>query len=302
MKLGCSTLQYENAGISLFEAIKNIGAIGYRGVELTFGFGYISEQIPEFPKIEDLREVLYESNVKVGSFSTSLFWGYGKNKVKNNKKILERMADITVELGGDHLVVVTGPWPDDIDRGTAWNNMTENLSWAARMCAERGLKLALESVVTWPVRDSKTFLEMKEKVGDNFYTNIDPSNYGISGEDPVPVVRKLKNYVGGVHLKDAKFKGVIEEEVFAWMDALVKGIEGKSQKELTFKGAKPEFTPMGEGDVDFRSLLVVLKEVDYVGWCMVEYEGIYSGYYNDPVRASQDSFQYLEPIFGDLNA
>jgi len=301
MKLGCSTLQYENANVSLTEAIKSIGNIGYRGVEITFGFGYISEQIPELPNIEDLREVLDESNVKVGSFSTSLFWGYSGNKVKNNKKILERMADVTVELGGDHLVMVTGPWPEDLDRITAWNNMAENLSWAAKMSAERGLKLALESVVTWPVRNSKTFLEMKEKVGDNFYTNIDPSNYGISGEDPVPVVRKLKNYVGGVHLKDAKFKGVIEGEVFAWMDALVKGIEDKSQKELTFKGTKPEFTPMGKGDVDFRSLLGAIKEVNYKGWCMVEYEGIYSGYYNDPVKASQDSFQCLKPIFKELD-
>ena len=44
IKLGCSCLQYVNAGYNLAEAIKSIGSIGYEGVELFYGFDYFIDQ------------------------------------------------------------------------------------------------------------------------------------------------------------------------------------------------------------------------------------------------------------------
>lgn len=293
MKLGCSTLHYEFTGTREIEAIRSIADIGYKGVELTYGIGYFSEISKNIPDIKSLKNVLDETGLKVVSFSTSLFWGQKGNKVKYNKILLEKMADIVVELKGDHIVIVTGPWPEDLNRDEAWNNMVDNFSWAADMVNKKGLKLAVESVVRWGVRNAETFLKMRKQVEDKLYANVDPSNYGLSGDDPVAVVKDFKSLIGGIHLKDSKFKGFTEEEINSAMTTF--NTDKVSQNE-----SRPGFCPTEVGDVDFRSFLKALKEVDYKNWCMFEYEGSFNGYYKDPVKASSDSYNYFNKIMEEI--
>lgn len=291
MKLGCSTLHYEVAGVSQVEAIKSLSSIGYKGVELTYGRRYFTEEPTNFPNVKDLKNVLENTGTEMVSFSTSLFWAYRGNKVKYNKIVLEKLANAAAELKGDHIVVVTGAWPDDLDREEAWDNMVENMTWAADLATKRGLKIAIEVVVSWGVRNTETFLKMRQQVGDKIYVNIDPSNFGLSGEDCEAVIKNLKDYIGGIHLKDSRYKGFTDEEINSWM------------KTKTFESpVRPGWTPTGEGDVNFKNFLKTLKEIDYKDWCMFEYEGNLNGYYTDPVKASSDSYAYFDKILKEINS
>ena len=69
-----------------------------------------------------------------------------------------------------------------------------------------------------------------------------------------------------------------------------------AEMEYTLKGPKPEFTPMGEGDVDFRGFINALVDIGYKGCMVVEYEGGLSGYDGDADKASRDSLIFIEKI------
>ena len=151
MKIACSTLHYENANHGVFEAIDSIGTIGYEGVEMTFGSGYIAEDIPELPDTGKLDKCLNKNKLQLSAVHSNLHWGYVGEKIRKNRILLERLVDLALDLGGDHLVIPTGRWPEDLDRNTVWRNIVENYSWATNMALKKGIKLAIEAVVTWPI-------------------------------------------------------------------------------------------------------------------------------------------------------
>jgi sugar phosphate isomerase/epimerase len=181
-----------------------------------------------------------------------------------------------------------GFWPDDLDEKTAYRNLVNNLRWASEITSQRGIKLALE-------HDQRLFPALREEVGKELFINVDPSGFGLDGEDPVTAIRRFSPFIGGVHLKDARFQGAIKEEVQLWMESIFKDVNGKKEK-IAYRGTKPEFTPMGKGDVDFKKVIDSLENSDYKGYLNVEYEGNYSGYTRDPVKASKDSYDYLAKI------
>lgn len=90
---------------------------------------------------------------------------------------------------------------------------------------------------------------------------IDTGHFIRSKEDPAEVIRKLKGRVHGVHLKDVDDKG--ENVIF------------------------------GKGLMDFPDVFNALKEVNYKGYCMLEYEADP----DDPVPAMKACLAYCRKLF-----
>lgn len=83
---------------------------------------------------------------------------------------------------------------------------------------------------------------------DNIGINFDPANLILNGRGfcPAQSLRFLAPYIRGIHAKDAKMPVIPN----------LQKIE----------------VPAGEGDVDFPTLIAILKEIDYKGSVTIEYE------------------------------
>jgi inosose dehydratase len=90
----------------------------------------------------------------------------------------------------------------------------------------------------------------------------DTAHLAAGGGDPAALILALSDRVAHVHLKD-----LVREPV--------------------------SFQPLGEGDLDFDSILSAVQEVGYDGWLVVELD-TYDG---DPKTAAEISKKFLENRF-----
>ena len=94
----------------------------------------------------------------------------------------------------------------------------------------------------------KELLQLIQDIGrDNVKVNFDPANFLIyNSDDPLAALEVLKEYVVGVHCKDARRpreKGILGSEV-----------------------------PLGEGELGIPAFIAKLKEFDYAGPLTIERE------------------------------
>jgi sugar phosphate isomerase/epimerase len=106
----------------------------------------------------------------------------------------------------------------------------------ARIVAARpkSVKVAIEQEPEHVIRSAGQLLALCQTHEGAVFANYDVGHGAVAGEDPARAVRMLGKHVSNLHLED---------------------IKGTTHKHLMF----------GEGDIDFRSLFVVLRETDYRG-------------------------------------
>jgi sugar phosphate isomerase/epimerase len=299
MKIACSTLQYMQSGIDLIKSIESIGRLEYEAIELTFGEGF-AVMSPELPETKQILKSLKKNNLKICSFGSNLWWGIGGEFAKQNREMLEKIADVAVELGSGFLKLSTGYYMPFITRDNTWKYIIDNFAWAADMTEKKGLKLAVEPVVEWPINNGATFMKMRTETGKNIYLNADPSNLGLGGDDPVKTVRDLYKYVGIMHIKDSNYKRIDRKELHPWMIGMVLSYYYGTPSSFVFKGAKPEFPPLGMGDVDFKGLFTELKKMKYDGYLVVEDESNLCGYKDSAEEASRKSLKYIKKVLKEI--
>ncbi len=114
-------------------------------------------------------------------------------------------------------------------------------SRAVGKAEEYGVRMAVENHFDL---SSSEWLRIIEAVGSpNFGLCFDSANFWRQLEDPVKVMRKMGKYVYATHLKDVKlYEGVTPDEWYFFA-----------------------CTPLGEGLLDFQTLVEILHELDYDG-------------------------------------
>jgi inosose dehydratase len=90
----------------------------------------------------------------------------------------------------------------------------------------------------------------------------DTAHLAAGGGDPAELIRAYSDRIAHIHLKD-----LVREPV--------------------------SFRPLGEGDLDFDSILSAIHKVGYDGWLVVELD-TYDG---DPQVAAEISMKFLETRF-----
>lgn len=283
MKLGCSMLGYQFVGWPFWEILGSIASLGYEGTEIEFGINPFDAEMRPGAKYllkeeKKLRKYLKRLELELPSLCIMSRWSGSADWIAGVKDTLKDVVELSQRFGIGTIVVVSGPPAPDLSHDVIWRQVIDNLKWASEYTGTREIKLAMEVVTTWPIYNMETFLKAKEAIGDNFYANIDPSNYYQSGDDPIDAVRKLKEYIVSVHVKDAKQYEATDDNV----------------------PAARGYSAMGEGDIDFEQFLKTLKEVGYDGWLHAEYEGFFGGYNPDPVKGSKDTIDYIKPILNSI--
>ena len=245
-------------------ALAEGAAIGYRGFEL-------GNKFPREPAA--LRGVL-------GRHGLGLVSGWYSGR------LAQRSVDAEIAEVGAHLrllaecgatVMVYGEVADGIQgasvplykrprfaRATQWREYGERITAFSRYTQDHGVRLAYHHHMGAYVETPADVDRLMDNAGDEMGLLFDTGHMTFAGGDPVEMLQKHVRRVCHVHCKDVRPAVIAMARNRDW-----------SFLESVINGA---FTVPGDGAVDFRGVIDVLRRHDYRGWLVVEAE-------QDPVVA-----------------
>jgi inosose dehydratase len=165
-----------------------------------------------------------------------------------------------------------------------WPKFGEALGEVARHLAGRGMRLAYHHHMGTVVETEAEIDRLMEVTDPAVGLLLDTGHLTYAGGDVLAVARRHAGRIAHVHCKDIRPALVAEarRRDQSFLDAVVDGV----------------FTVPGDGCVDYRRLLEILRQAGYAGWLVVEAE-------QDPAKAhpltyARMGFAYLSRLLADL--
>ena len=156
-------------------------------------------------------------------------------------------------------------------RDDQWNAYAERVTAFARHTLAHGVRLAYHHHMGAYVQAPEDVDALMARVGDEVGLLFDSGHMTFAGGDAVAMLRKYVSRVCHVHCKDVRpaVLQIARNRQWTFLEAVINGA----------------FTVPGDGAVDFRALLAILRDHGYRGWLVVEAE-------QDPAIAP--SFRYAK--------
>jgi inosose dehydratase len=259
-------------------ALSEGAAIGYEGFEL-------GNKFPREPRA--LRGVLERHRLALVSG-----WYSGR--------LARRSAEEEIAAVGEHLallaegganVMVYGEVADSIQgssvplykrprftRAAQWREYGQRVTALARHTLDHGVRLAYHHHMGAYVETAADVDRFLDNVGDEVGLLFDSGHMTFAGGDAVAMLEKHVARVCHVHCKDVRPYVITLARNRNW-----------SFLESVINGA---FTVPGDGAVDFRALIGILRRNGYQGWLVVEAE-------QDPVVAP--AYRYAQTGYAHLS-
>ncbi|BDG05394.1 myo-inosose-2 dehydratase [Anaeromyxobacter oryzae] len=261
--------------------------IGYRGFEL-------GNKFPRDPAA--LR-------AKLGAFGLECVSGWWSGRlagrtVEEEIREVERHAALLAESGAT--VMVYGEVQDAIQgeiavplhkrprlRGAdAWKAYGERVTALARHLLARGVRLAYHHHMGAYVESPADVDALVAATGEEVGLLLDTGHAAFAGGDPLELLRRHGPRVCHVHLKDVRpaVMRLARNRAWSFLQAVLNGV----------------FTVPGDGAIDFRAVLALLRQQGYRGWLVVEAE-------QDPAVApsyamAEKGFRHVDGIVRALDA
>ena len=251
-------LPHLGAEISLETCLADAAAAGYAGIELG----------RKFPRDPERLAPLLESH------GLSLISGwYGAHLLLRDAREeaaeLQGHLDLLKRMGCKVLVFaeVTSCTHAESDLGLSRRPRMKRSEWAlfadrvgelARMTADQGVKLAYHHHVGTVVQSAADIERLLETTPDDLWLLLDTGHALYAGADPVAVAQIYGGRIAHVHCKDVR-RAILDRCLnndSSFPAAVLDGV----------------FTVPGDGCVDFKSVLSVLRRAAYEGWLVVEAE------------------------------
>ena len=287
IKLGIAPIAWSNddmpelgANTSLEQCLSEARLAGFSGIE--FGGKFPLDSKILIPKLE-------KENLKLCSG-----W-YGANLLKNTAKeefILMRnqlklfkdcnspcmvFAEVTNSIQGNPSVRLS---KRHILNKDEWKILIERINEISKMMEDQDMPLAYHHHMGTVIETEKDTYRLIENTKDSVKLLIDTGHMLFAKGDYNKITKDLFTRIVHVHCKDIR-KNVLENTL---------------KKDLTFRQAFIDgaFTVPGDGCIDYKPFLSILKENNYSGWLVVEAE-------QDPEKANpleyaKIGFNYLENI------
>jgi inosose dehydratase len=238
---------------SMDGAVRDIAAAGYQGVEMFDG------NLAEYEdKPEELRGIMEEAGISLVSVYTGANFIYA-DILPDELHRIQRAAELAATFGAERLVVgggarrAAGTTDQDYQRlGNALDTVTD-IAAAAGLSASYHPHLG--TIVESP--DELERLMPLTRIG----FCPDTAHLAAGGADPAATIRKYRDRIHHVHLKD------LHKETLS-------------------------FLPLGQGELDFPDIVQAVQESGYDSWLMVELDE----YGGDPRAAAEISRKYLEEL------
>jgi len=162
---------------------------------------------------------------------------------------------------------------------SAWADYGKRLTQVADYCLSQGVQLAYHHHMGTIVETPQEINLLMENTGDALGLLLDTGHLTYAGGDPISEYIKHHQRIIHVHVKDVR-KDILKaakNRNLSFLNAVLNGV----------------FTVPGDGDVDYLSLFIALKEHNYNGWLVVEAE-------QDPAIAHP--LTYAKLGFDNINA
>ena len=264
------------------EVLKVLSEIGYQGVEWTLS--HLDPRKKSLAEIKKIVEVTHQHNMEVSEVVVqqelvSLDEGFRKSRID----LVLQCIEVFSEAGIKTINLFTGPapWdkdsskiPKDISEGKAWDMVFDAYSRFVSLAEKKKVNLAVEGVFGMLCHDYYTTRVLIDKFDSDYLgVNFDPSHDILYGNFDVGwIIRQWGKKIKHVHLKDAVGSPEIGKFIFPLI---------------------------GEGLVDWAVFFNSLNEINYQGFCSVEFESF--TYYkqvlkNDPAAAARMSMEAVKKL------
>jgi inosose dehydratase len=248
------------------QAITDVSSLGYSGIQIR------ANAVKEFSDPHTLKDLLDQHRLKLAAFSSGDVL-IDPSQQAANGAMHEANAKFVSAVGGNFLQVI----------GTfSHNNMTFSsddykrqamlLTEVSRRVSTYGVKTGLHNHMG-SIAQSPEQLERIMDASDPKYVHLllDTGHYKQGGGDPAAAVKKYKDRLICLHLKDVK------------PSSLSGGYE---------------FTELGHGTVDFPAVMAALHFIRFRGWVIVELDGKRSGDVPAAKQSAAMNKEYIEKTLG----
>lgn len=217
----------------------------------------------------EIKKVSEAFDLPVSSISTSLHWAYPLNHDEahireKGKEIIRKMIEFCAFLGGNCVLIVPGVVTEKHDYETCYQLSMEAFKEVADFAKANQITIGVENV--WN-KFLLSPLEMRQFIDEIDHSHVkvyfDAGNVLQFGF-PQHWIRVLGDRIVKVHIKD--------------FDRGIGNITG--------------FTPLLQGDMDWRTLLIALKEINYTDEITCEL----SPYKTNPIQLAFDTSKAMDYI------
>jgi len=170
-----------------------------------------------------------------------------------------------------------------------WQILFNNLNRLQQAAAEVGVKAVLHPHVGTMIETQDHV--MRVVAGSTIPFCLDTGHMIIGGTDPVAFAQNHAERVAHSHLKDVDLSWAkkVQSNELSYYDAVVQGM----------------YRPLGQGDVDIRTIVRSLIKSGYTGWFVLEQDNVITaepGVNQGPVADAKASVEFLRGVIAELEA
>lgn len=170
-----------------------------------------------------------------------------------------------------------------------WQILFNNLNRLQQVAAEVGVKAVLHPHVGTMIETQDHV--MRVVAGSTIPFCLDTGHMIIGGTDPVAFAQNHAGRVAHSHLKDVDLSWAkkVQSNELSYYDAVVQGM----------------YRPLGQGDVDIRTIVRSLIKSGYTGWFVLEQDNVITaepGVNQGPMADAQTSVEFLRAVIAELEA
>jgi inosose dehydratase len=252
------------------QAIKDISELGFPGIQLRSN---ILKDFGERP--EALRDLLAQHKLEMVAFSSG---GVGIAAGSEADEIAKhiRNAQFVKAVGGRYLQVTDSARPKNRKPEAAdFKQLGHVLTEIGKRAKDLGIPIGYHNHMA-SLGEAPDEVDWIMDAADPRYIKLelDIAHYQQGGGDPAAAIRKYRDRLLFLHIKDV--------ESLATSDS---------------RGRAYRFVELGKGRVDLKSVFAALKEVKFGGWAIVELDSVPDKSMT-PKECGQVSKKYLEDKLG----
>lgn len=249
------------------QAIEDISGLGFPGIQLR---GSVLTKYAEQPSA--LRELLAQHHLTFVALSSG---NVSIDPAVEARTIDEHVAHAKFlrDAGGLYLQLID-------ERPKGWPVDATNIKRLGRLLTEIGKRTADVGI---PVAYHPHMGSIGEKPNDADFVLaesdpkyvrllLDVAHYQVGGGDPAAAIRKYKDRLLLLHIKDAR-------------------------RPIRESGPSYEFVELGRGSVDLPAVFAALREVKFRGWAIVELDSVPDNA-RTPKESAAISKRYLQDVIG----
>ncbi|SHF15859.1 Sugar phosphate isomerase/epimerase [Caldanaerobius fijiensis DSM 17918] len=288
MKIGLSTyslvqLIYKNE-MTVLDAIQWIADNGGEHVEIV-PFGFTLADNPQL--VEDIRKKAEDVGLEISMYSilANLLQETEEDYEREIKRLMDAV-DITHNLGAKfmrHDVVAFRNMPEDPVKQFEIDlpKIVEGCKRIADYAAQYGIITTIENHGFY-VNGSERVQRVLNAVNKpNFKTTVDVGNFLCVDQDPLIGVKDNMRFAAMIHLKDFYVRKYYDNPGEGWF--------------RTSHGNYLRGAIVGQGDMDIRHIIKIIKDSGYDGYISVEFEGL-----EDPRIGSKYGMDNAKRIWNEV--